>query len=117
MCISWRIADRRLRFDRMRCARQNLWRMIEPGHRANHGTFGWRSTIQLQIVGAEEASAQPASDVVEHGSCKADVAVGGNAARLKPRVDQFIDQHLQRHSVLQSDREGESEAVHHTGQC
>src|SRR6266404_4845135 len=45
--------------------------------------------IQLEIVGGNEAPAEPARDVVEHRRNKANVGIRGDAGRLEPRVEQL----------------------------
>src|SRR6266446_44169 len=68
--------------------------------------------VQLQIIGGNETPAEPPRDVVEHRRNKTNVRIRGDAGRLEARVEQFVDEDLEGHAILQAERNGEGQAVH-----
>ncbi len=55
---------------------------------------------------------QPAEDVIHDRLGEADIRIAAPAAGLEARVRELLAEQLQRNSVLQRDRNRESEAVH-----
>ena len=85
------------------------------GHRWRRHHFAGRRAVELQVVGGDKLSAEPARDVVEHGAGEADLRIHGDAGRLEARVDELVHQRPERYAVLQADRNRERQAVHHAG--
>src|SRR5262249_50447108 len=71
---------------------------------------------QLQVVWRNKPSTEPTRDVIENRGNETDARIRGDAGRLESRVHQLVDEDLQRHTVLQTVRDGESEAVHDAGE-
>ena len=81
-------------------------------HRSDgHGLVG----VQLQIVGRDKPPAQPPREIIQHRRNKTDIRIRRNARGLKSRVHQFVDEHLEWHAVLQTERNGQREAIHDAG--
>src|ERR1700757_1675588 len=55
---------------------------------------------------------EPAEDVIHDRLGKADLGVAAPPARLEPRMRKFLAEQLERDSMLQRDRDGQSKAVH-----
>jgi hypothetical protein len=69
----------------------------------DYGSFSRRHTVELEIFRGDEAAAEPARDVIQHGSGEANVGVGGDAAGFEAGVDQLVDENFERHAILQAD--------------
>ena len=67
-------------------------------------------------VGVEELLAHPAEDVVDEGLGDADVRVVREAARLEAHVRELRDVDLERHAVLEAERDRDHERVHEAGE-
>jgi hypothetical protein len=59
---------------------------------------------------------QLAGDVVDDGGREADLLVVGHPGRLEAHVHELRDVRLERHAVLQADRDADRERVEQTGQ-
>ena len=55
--------------------------------------------------------------VVEHGTRIANARVLREPRGLKAGVHQFVHQRLERHAVLQANRDGKRESIHETREC
>ena len=62
----------------------------------------------------EEGDAEPAEDVIDHALGDADVGVRRVAHRLEAGVRELLHEHVERHAVLEIDRDRRSEGVHQT---
>ena len=67
--------------------------------------------VGLAVAG-DELHAQPAEDVVGDALGDRDVRVLGEPGRLEPAVGELVDEDLQRHAVLQADRDRRAQDVH-----
>src|SRR4051794_27035747 len=66
-----------------------------------------------QVVAAEVGDRELAEDVVDHRRRHLDVRVAGDhAVRLEPREHERVDVLLERHPVLEAERDGDREGVH-----
>src|SRR4051794_27836792 len=70
----------------------------------------------LLRVDVEEARRQPAHDVVGHRLGERDLRVGGDPLRVEAHVAELLDERLERHAVLQRDRDRRRERVHHAAE-
>ena len=69
-----------------------------------------------RVVEVEVVQRQAAEDVVHDRLRHPHVGVVGQAGRLEAQVGELRDEGLQRHAVLQADRDRDREGVHHAGQ-
>ena len=70
-----------------------------------------------EVEAAEVADRKLAEDVVDHRGRHLDGVVAlDQARRLEAREDKGVDELFQRHAVLQADRDGDGEAVHHAAE-
>ena len=67
--------------------------------------------VGLAVAG-DELHAQPAEDVVGDALGDRDVRVLGEPGRLEPAMRELVDEDLQRHAVLQADRDRRPQDVH-----
>src|SRR5439155_611634 len=70
----------------------------------------------LLLVGCEELLAHPAEDVVDDRLRDADIRVVRLPARLEPHVRELRHVHLERHAVLEAERDRDHEGVHEAGE-
>src|SRR4051794_17385546 len=70
----------------------------------------------LLRVDVEEARRQPAHDVVGHRLREWDLRVGGDPLGVEAHVAELLDERLERHAVLQRDRDRRRERVHHAAE-
>src|SRR5215468_1323798 len=71
--------------------------------------------VQLEVVGGDKAPSEPPCDVVEHRRGKAHVRIRGDAGRLEARIQQLVDENLERHTVLEAEGDRKSQSVHDAG--
>ncbi len=67
----------------------------------------------LLVFQGQELGGQPAEDIVGDRLGDGDLGVAGEARRFEARVGELVDQHLERHAILQGQRNGGGEGVHH----
>ena len=67
-------------------------------------------------VEVEVVEGQTTEDVVHDRLRHAHVRVVRQTGRLEAQVGELLDEGLERHAVLQADRDGDREGVHHAGQ-
>src|SRR6187455_1358342 len=70
----------------------------------------------LLLLRGEELLAHPAEDVVDDRLRDADVGVVRHPARLEAHVAELRDVHVERHAVLEPERDRDHERVHEAGQ-
>src|SRR5450759_5147188 len=102
-------------------SRAGGWRIVisrcndRRGHSRRGGYACRRQSslaIMREIVGRNKPSAEPPRNVIEHRLGVRNCRMAGVASGLEARVDEFIDQRLERNAVLQADRNRKREAVH-----
>jgi hypothetical protein len=69
---------------------------------------------QRQLLSGQEAQLHPAEEVVHDGFGIAHLLVAGPARRFEPGMRQLVTQHLEGHSVLETDRHHRAETLHET---
>ena len=82
-----------------------------PAGAGSDSSAGPPGGVGLAVAG-DELHAQPAEDVVGDALGDRDVRVLGEPGRLEPAVGELVDEDLQRHAVLQADRDRRPEDVH-----
>src|SRR5258705_58647 len=63
----------------------------------------------------KESAAEPTGNVVKHRGNETDVGVGGDAARFEAGVQELVHENFELNSILQTDGNGKSQAIHHAG--
>ena len=91
-----------------------LARRIRGGETRLH--LGGQDARLLLLVGRQELLAHPAEDVVDDRLRDADVGVVRHPRRLEAHVAELRDVHLERHAVLEAERDGDHERVHQAGE-
>src|SRR5216684_2391323 len=82
----------------------------------NSGAFPMSAaSIQLQIVSGNKSSAHPPRDVIQHRRNKSNIRICGDTRWFEPCVQQLVHEYLQRHAILQAQRNGQRQTVHHAG--
>src|SRR5450631_2699251 len=134
----WRVRESRCRRARAAVAGRALWAVarawvihilgagagrVGGAHRLDGvlrrlaGTHRRREDSQVLLgIHIQEARGQPAHDVVGHRLRERDLRVAGNALGLEAHVAELPYKRLERHAVLQRDRDGRREGVHHAAQ-
>ena len=78
--------------------------------------LGGQDAELLLGVGVQEARGEPAHDVVGHRLRERDLRVRGDPFRLEAHVGELPHERLERHAVLQRDRDRRRERVHHAAE-
>ena len=78
--------------------------------------LGGEDAQLLLDVGVQEARGQPAHDVVGHRLGEGDLRVVGHPLRVEAHVGELAHERLERHAVLERDRDRRGERVHHAAQ-
>ena len=76
------------------------------------GCWGAEAAEEVELGALEEAELDPAEHVVHEGLGVADLLVAGPAGGLETGVGELFAQHLERHAVLQRERDGGGEGIH-----
>ncbi len=85
------------------------------GEAGSCGACGLSPAKSVSCVPERKRRLQPAEDVIHEALGVADLLVAGPAGGLEAGVGEFLAEDLERHAVLQGERDGGGEGVHQAG--